>query len=63
MRTLKALPVAGPAARPAVSHQPQPRLRHLPKAVTPKKVKHKRKRPWWHRAAEEAFDLVEDIFD
>ncbi|UWR23583.1 hypothetical protein [Sulfitobacter sp. S190] len=64
LQQMKAVPVARAAPKPAVSHQPAPKLRTLPKAAKPKKVKkQKRRKSWLSRAAEEAFDLIEDIFD
>lgn len=65
LHALKSLPVDRPAAQPAVSHQP--RLRGFPDGVKgqkkAQKKRPKRRKSLWHRIAEEAFDVVEDIFD
>jgi hypothetical protein len=68
LSALKAMPVAATAAQPAVTHQPRPvRAKALPKtpsAERPIPVKRRKKRKSMLRwIAEEAFDLVEDIFD
>lgn len=62
LQRLKALPAPQAPVKPAVSHQPVPlKLRNLPKA---KPIKPRKKRKGLLRKlAEEAFDLVEDIFD
>lgn len=63
LQRLKLMSVAVEPARPAVTHQPAaPKLRQLPKAVQPSKPSKKRK-SLFRKFAEEAFDLVEDIFD
>ncbi len=63
LRQLKSLPVAQAPVQPAISHQPAaPVLRPLPKAAKPVKRPKKRK-GLFRKFAEEAFDLVEDIFD
>ncbi|UWR27544.1 hypothetical protein K3757_06320 [Sulfitobacter sp. S223] len=59
LQQLKLLPVAAAPVRPAISHQP--RVRKLPKAKPTKPVK--RRKSLFRKLAEEAFDLVEDIFD
>lgn len=63
LRNLKPMPVARPV-RPAVSHQPAPVVRK-PKPSKPSKPRKKdrRRKSWLWEMAEEAFDLVEDIFD
>jgi hypothetical protein len=59
LQRLKALPVVPAPAQPAISHQRvTPKLRKLPKAKPVKKRK-----SLFRKFAEEAFDLVEDIFD
>lgn len=65
LRSLKMMPSAAPAARPAVTHQPTPaKLRPMPVEVYRKPSKPRKKRKsLLRRFAEEAFDLVEDIFD
>ncbi|QUJ75147.1 hypothetical protein KDD17_08895 [Sulfitobacter albidus] len=65
LRDLKAMPLAKPATA-AVSHQPAPKLRSLPKAAAVKKSKPrkvKKRKSLWRKVASEAFDFVEDIFD
>lgn len=63
LQRMKVMPAATAAAKPAVTHQPQPaKLRPLPKAAKPRKPAKKRK-SLFRKFAEEAFDLVEDIFD
>ncbi|WP_299416747.1 hypothetical protein [uncultured Sulfitobacter sp.] len=71
LSALKAMPVAASTSQPAVSHQPvPPRPRQQPKPAKswfaqpakPKK-KYKKRKGLWRKIAEEAFDLVEDIFD
>lgn len=59
---LKMLPVAAPARAPAISHQPRAAK---PAYVKPAKQSKKRKKRkgFLRKFAEEAFDLVEDIFD
>jgi hypothetical protein len=65
LRQLKMLPAATPQPRPAVTHQqPTARLHPLPKAKYAKPSKPRKKRKsLFRKFAEEAFDLVEDIFD
>lgn len=65
LRQLKAMPVAAPAPRPAVTHQPAAaKPRKMPKGRPVKKSKpRKRRKNLFWKIAEEAFDLVEDIFD
>ena len=59
---MKPLPVAAPS-QPAVTHQPQAVL-SKPKRVEKKRPKKRRGVGYWLREmAEEAFELVEDIFD
>jgi hypothetical protein len=64
LQRMKLLPLASAPVQPAISHQPRaPKLRKLPRAeVKPIKSRKKRK-SLFRRFAEEAFDLVEDIFD
>ncbi len=61
LRNFKALPVQQSEPQ-AVSHQPAPYY------VKPRKVEKRRRKPvragrWLRKLAEEAFDLVEDVFD
>lgn len=65
LHQMKVMPMAAPAPRPAISHQPYaPKLRKLPKAAPNKREKKRKKRKsLFRKFAEEAFDLVEDIFD
>jgi hypothetical protein len=65
LRQLKMMPAAAPAPRPAITHQqPRAKLRTLPKAKYAKPSKpRKRGKSLFRKFAEEAFDLVEDIFD
>lgn len=66
LRNLKTLPVASPV-RPAISHQPPLRqFAKKPKAPPVKKAKSRKMKKrigWLKEAAEDLFDLVEDIFD
>ena len=66
MRHLKMLPVAAPVQKPAISYQRQPTKTYLKtvyvKAPKPEKKRKKRK-GFFRKFSEEAFDLVEDIFD
>ncbi|MEP1766324.1 MAG: hypothetical protein ABJJ53_06750 [Sulfitobacter sp.] len=62
---LKSLPVAAPVTRAAVTHQPHTH-KNRKRAKPPKKSSFKykkRRKGFWRKFAEEAFDLVEDIFD
>jgi len=69
LQRLKSLPVVPPLPQTAVSHQPAPaKLRKRPKAAKPARLskppkKRKRRKSLFRKLAEEAFDLVEDIFD
>lgn len=64
LSSLKSFPVAPVRPDPAISHQPAPKLRNRPKATVSKPKKPSKKRKGLLRKlAEEAFDLVEDIFD
>lgn len=63
LRDLKAMPMARPASRPAISHQPAPKLRSLPKAKSEKPRRRKKRKSLWRKVASEAFEFVEDIFD
>lgn len=65
LNRLKALPVAAPVSKPAVTHQPvMSSQRKYAQPLRPKPVKRRKKRKSLLRQfAEEAFDLVEDIFD
>lgn len=65
LHALKSLPIDRPAPIPAVSHQPTLRAFSQSGKTRPKvkKTKTKRRKSLWHRIAEEAFDVVEDIFD
>ena len=62
LRNLKMLPVTVPAPKPAISHQPRPAKPAYAKPSKPSKKRKKRK-SLFRKFAEEAFDLVEDIFD
>lgn len=63
LRQLKSLPVTQAPVPPAITHQSvAPVLRKLPKAAKPVKRAKKRK-SLFRKFAEEAFDIVEDIFD
>ncbi|WP_071675570.1 hypothetical protein [Nioella nitratireducens] len=61
MKALKESAAPAPKrARPA----PDPRVRYESEApYSSKKKRKKRKKPMWSRMLEEAFDVVEDIFD
>jgi len=65
LRKLKMMPVAAAPAKCGISHQAKPaKIRKLPKAKRAKPVKkHNKKKSLFRKFAEEAFDLVEDIFD
>ncbi|WP_298857612.1 hypothetical protein [uncultured Sulfitobacter sp.] len=65
LRNLKMLPVAAPVSKPAITHQPRVVKQAKPAYVkSPKPAKKSKKRKGFLRKlAEEAFDLVEDIFD
>lgn len=65
LSALKALPVPQTQAAPAaVSHQTPAKIRKLPKARPVKSTRKRKKgKTMWRKIAEEAFDLVEDIFD
>jgi hypothetical protein len=68
LRDFKRLPVAQPAAAPAVSHQTPVRFAAPVAKRRPKKRKPARRRKSWFAAqfkdmVEEVFDAVEDIFD
>ncbi len=66
LNRMKAVPLAAAAPKPAVTHQPRaPKLRKLPEAPPPVKRSKppKRRKSLFRKLAEEAFDLVEDIFD
>lgn len=64
LTSLKAIPLVTPTSKPSVSHQPAQKLRKLPKASGPKAFKKSKKsKGFFRKLAEEAFDLVEDIFD
>jgi len=64
LSSLKALPVDPAPRNPAVSHQAGAQIRKLPKAAPPKpKKRGKKRKSLFRKFAEEAFDLVEDIFD
>lgn len=73
LRQLKQMPKQSPQPRAAVSHQPVPsQAREKPTKSwgsdtgKPKKYKEKKRKPrksWLRHLAEEAFDVVEDIFD
>jgi len=66
---LKTIPVPPPLPRPAVTHQPQAAKPYKPRRVAETYAPMKSYRPRKRRKgmlrwlAEEAFDLVEDIFD
>lgn len=69
LREMKRLPKAEERVEAAVDHR---ELRHFPVAAKKQKAKKPVKKPdrkkskrkaWWKDAAEELFDLVEDIFD
>jgi hypothetical protein len=59
------MPVAASIQKAGVTHQTKtPKLRNLPKAKPEKRVKRRKERKSvFRKFAEEAFDLVEDIFD
>nr|WP_152465783.1 hypothetical protein [Sulfitobacter sp. THAF37] len=67
LHDLKALPVKEKPKKTGVSHQPV--LRRFPGGQKAAEVRHrkpKKRKPrksLWRRMAEEAFDVVEDIFD
>lgn len=67
LRQLKMLPTAASVPKPAISHQPRASKRSMPKPayVKPSKPmkKRKKRKGFLRKLAEEAFDLVEDIFD
>ncbi|MCX7566378.1 hypothetical protein OS189_08485 [Sulfitobacter sp. F26169L] len=65
MNKLKSLPVAASVEKAAVTHQPAAPRRHKKQKkryAKPAKPAKKRK-SLFRKFAEEAFDLVEDIFD
>lgn len=64
LRNLKMLPVTVPASKPAISHQPRAAKPAYAKPSKPSKKRKKRKKrkSLFRKFAEEAFDLVEDIF-
>ena len=75
LRQLKQMPRESARARPAISHQPAPVQRKekpvrtrapydsAPKKQARKVAKRKPRKSWLRHLAEEAFDIVEDIFD
>ena len=62
LRRLKLLPTAAAAPKPAVTHQPRAMKPAYVKSYKPEK-KGKKRKGFLRKFAEEAFDLVEDIFD
>lgn len=62
LKQLKMLPVAVPVPKPAISHQPRVAKPAYVKPSKPAK-KQKKRKGFLRKFAEEAFDLVEDIFD
>lgn len=67
LHDLKSLPVTEKAPKPAVSHQPGlrkfPAARRADEKARRKPKKMKPRKSLLRRMAEEAFDVVEDIFD
>lgn len=65
LRSFKMMPTAAAEPRPAVTHQPAvQKMRPQPKQEYKKHSKPgKKRKSLFRKFAEEAFDLVEDIFD
>ncbi len=62
LRRLKMLPTAAASPKAAITHQPRAVKPAYAKPAKPTKKRKKRK-GFLRKFAEEAFDLVEDIFD
>lgn len=62
LRRLKMLPMATPTSKTAVTHQPRNLNPAFAKVAKPEKKRKKRK-GFLRKLAEEAFDVIEDIFD
>jgi ribosomal protein L34E len=63
MKWLKAPEPSQPKKKPS---RPMPAPHGRPSYAKPnkrKKTKYKKRKPLWHKALEEAFDVIEDIFD
>ncbi len=64
LHEMKALKESEHRAPKRTRPMPDPRVTHVDDApYKSKKKRKKRKKPFWARALEEAFDVVEDIFD